>query len=175
MLKFSSKFFLLLTIFFYCLYYLYSPAEWHFIDNVNLLIHEAGHWIFAPFGEFVSALGGSLNQILVPLVFVFYFYSQSDIYSSAIVLFWTGINFVNISIYAGDAVKMQLQLLGGGTGWDTGMHDWNYLLVDLGLLHYTNTLAITIKIFGILCFILAFLLGTKTLFQEFNRVDYEQK
>lgn len=159
----------------YCGYYLQSPDQWHFIDNVNLLIHEAGHWIFAPFGEFTGVLGGSLNQILVPLLFVFYFYKQYDIYSSAVVLFWTGINFINVSVYAGDAVKMQLQLLGGGTGWDTGMHDWNYLLVDTGLLHYTNTVALTIKFFGILCFILAIILSAKTLFQEFNKVDYEQK
>lgn len=119
-----------------------TAAQWHFFDNVNLLMHEAGHWIFSPFGYFMSVFGGSLNQVLMPLIFVLYFWFwQKSKYSASLLLFWVGQSLANISVYAGDAVKMQLPLLGGGNGWETGMHDWNWLLIRLGWLHFTDTVA----------------------------------
>ncbi len=129
----------------YFFYYASSPETWHFIDNFNLLIHEAGHWIFWPFGEFMHVLGGSLNQVLIPILFVIYFYRQNEKYSASLVLFWVAQNLINVSIYAGDAVKMQLPLLGG----DNVIHDWNWLLIYTGQLHHTEGVALTIKAFGI--------------------------
>lgn len=38
------------------------------LDNVNLVFHEAGHVIFALGGEFIGILGGSLMQVLIPVV-----------------------------------------------------------------------------------------------------------
>jgi hypothetical protein len=38
---------------------------WHL---VNLPFHEAGHIIFRPFGRLMTSLGGSMMQVLVPLV-----------------------------------------------------------------------------------------------------------
>jgi len=46
-----------------------SPSFTHFIIyNVNLVFHEAGHVIFIPLGRFMTILGGSLLQVLVPLL-----------------------------------------------------------------------------------------------------------
>ena len=33
----------------------------------NLIFHEAGHILFSPFGRFMTVLGGSLFQVLVPV------------------------------------------------------------------------------------------------------------
>jgi hypothetical protein len=52
---------------------------------------------------------------------------------------------LNVSIYAGDAMKMQLDLLGG----DAVIHDWNYLLSALGILRYTPIIASTIYATGL--------------------------
>lgn len=112
-------------------------GSWHFIDNVNLLIHEAGHVIFRFFGEFLYFLGGSFFQVAFPFVFVLYFYFREDYFSSSILLFWVGQNLINVSVYAGDAVLMQLPLLGG----DGGIHDWNWLLSTTGLLKYTSVIS----------------------------------
>ena len=38
---------------------------WHL---VNLPFHEAGHLIFRPFGRFMTSLGGSLSQLIIPLL-----------------------------------------------------------------------------------------------------------
>jgi hypothetical protein len=54
----------------------FDPNQWHFIGGVNLLIHEAGHVIFMPFGEVISIAGGSLFQLIVPAVFAAYFFRR---------------------------------------------------------------------------------------------------
>src|SRR5437879_11188757 len=40
----------------------------HFMHLINLPFHEAGHLIFSPFGRFMTVLGGSLGQLLMPLI-----------------------------------------------------------------------------------------------------------
>lgn len=121
----------------YFLWAMLHPFEWRLLDGVNLVIHEAGHIFFIPFGEFLTVAGGSLLQVLLPAIFAAYFYYQGKIYSCALVLLWVGESLVNVSVYAGDAVEMRLPLLGG----KDSLHDWNYLLDRLGWLSYTPEVA----------------------------------
>ena len=121
----------------YFLWAVLHPHDWRLIDGVNLIVHEAGHIIFMPFGEFVMIAGGSIFQVLVPLIFALYFYYHGNYYSSALVSLWTGESLLNVSIYAGDAIEMQLPLLGG----NDSIHDWNYLLDHLGWLSSTSLVA----------------------------------
>src|ERR1700755_2634051 len=90
----------------------YDPHRWHFIDGVNLIIHEAGHVVFMPFGEFITVAGGSLFQLIVPAAFALYFYRRGQLFSAALVLFWLGQSLLNVAVYAGDALKVELPLLG---------------------------------------------------------------
>ncbi|HEX8000301.1 MAG TPA: hypothetical protein VF528_18095 [Pyrinomonadaceae bacterium] len=121
----------------YFLWALLHPLDWRLIDNVNLVMHEAGHILFMPFGEFVMIAGGSLFQLIVPVVFAIYFYHQGKHYSCALVLLWVGESLLNVSVYAGDAVSMQLPLLGG----QDSIHDWRYMLEHLGWLSHTAKIA----------------------------------
>jgi hypothetical protein len=114
----------------YFLYYCFSYKDWHFIDNVNLIIHEAGHSVFIFFGQFISLLGGSFLQVTFPLIFVLYFFYRQEYFSASILLFWVGQNLINVSVYVSDSILMQLPLLGG----DSSIHDWNSILETLGLL-----------------------------------------
>lgn len=127
--------------FFWCAY---DPYQWHLIDGVNLLIHEAGHLIFRLLGEFMTIAGGSLFQVIMPALFVGYFCYQRNFYSASLVLFWVGESILNVSVYAADAATLQLPLLGGeGT-----LHDWNYLLTNLNLLSATAQVAGLIRLLG---------------------------
>ena len=128
----------------YFLWCAFDPYQWHLIDGVNLVIHEAGHIIFSPFGEFIMIAGGSLFQVIMPALFVGYFLYQRQYYSAALVLFWVGESILNVSVYAGDAQALQLPLLGG----QDSMHDWNYLLTSLNLLPATNVVAGVIRALG---------------------------
>ena len=127
--------------FFWCAY---DPYQWHLIDGVNLVIHEAGHLIFSPFGEFMMIAGGSLFQVIMPAIFVGYFLYSRKYFSAALVLFWVGESILNVSVYAGDSLALQLPLLGG----QDSVHDWNYLLSSLNLLSATAKIAGAIRLLG---------------------------
>jgi hypothetical protein len=43
------------------------------LGDVDTAIHEFGHYLFMPFGRTMTILGGSLFQVVFPLVFVAYF------------------------------------------------------------------------------------------------------
>lgn len=131
----------------YSIHYLLTPSSWHFIDYVNLIFHEAGHAIFMLCGQFISIAMGSGLQILIPLSIALYFYTTTQKLSAAICLMWTGFNFINVSIYAADAITMNLPLLGG----DSVIHDWNYLLSTLSLLEATPHIAGIFYTLGFLC------------------------
>ena len=134
--------------FFWCAY---DPFQWHLIDGVNLVIHEAGHLIFRPFGEFMMIAGGSLFQVIMPSLFVGYFCYTRKFYSAALVLFWVGESILNVSVYAGDSLDLQLPLLGG----QDSIHDWNYMLGSLNLLPATPKIAGAIRVLGTIAIAIA--------------------
>jgi hypothetical protein len=131
----------------YCFYYLLTIDGWHFLDNVDLIIHEAGHVIFMPFGKFMYIAGGSLLQLIIPALFISYFFFQRQLYSSYILLYWLGINFFNVARYASDAIVMQLPLLGG----DSSGHDWHNLLTMTSGLQHTKGISTFIYALGVIC------------------------
>lgn len=99
-----------------------------FMHNILLVIHEAGHVLFMPFGEFMTILGGSLFQVLLPLIVGATLLVQNrDPVGAALGLWWAGISLMDVAAYIYDAGAPQLMLLTGTTGAD-GPHDWIYLL-----------------------------------------------
>jgi len=132
-----------------------DPMQGSFLDNVDLPIHEFGHLLFRPFGEFLMVAGGSLFQVIFPAVFVGYFIWQRSWYSAAIVLFWVGQSILNVWVYASDAVVMQLVLTSGFSGSEGSFHDWNYLLTATGLLSSTKIVAGIIRLASTLVIITA--------------------
>ena len=143
----------LLSIYF--LWIAYDPMQGSFLDNVDLPIHETGHLLFRPLGEFMMVAGGSLFQVVFPAVFLGYFIWHQKYYSAAVVLFWVGQSILNVFVYAADAVVMQLVLTSGLTGSEGSFHDWNYLLTTTGLIGATKTVAGIIRLFGTLSIIAA--------------------
>ena len=134
----------------YFLWCAYAPENAYFTHLINLPIHEAGHILFRILGEFMGIAGGSLLQILIPIIFFSYFVYYKKPFSAAIVLFWVGNNFLDVYVYANDAVVMQLPLLSGLTGAEGGFHDWNYILTETGLLDKTNLIAKLLRFTGTL-------------------------
>jgi hypothetical protein len=132
-----------------------DPMQGSFLDTVDLPMHETGHLLFRPFGQFMMVAGGSLFQVTMPAIFVGYFVWQRSFYSAAIVLFWVGQSILNVWVYAADAVVMQLVLTSGFTGSEGSFHDWNYLLTATGLISSTKLVAGIIRFVGTLVIISA--------------------
>ena len=115
-----------------------------FLHNVNLAFHEGGHVLFGLFGwRFLQVLGGSLGQILMPLICAAAFLIQNrDAFGASVGLWWAAENFMDIAPYIADARTLDLLLLGGVTGKDVeDYHDWEYLLRTTGWLQHDRVLA----------------------------------
>ncbi len=133
-----------------------GPFRWlHFPD---LAIHETGHLIFMILfgsGSFMHILGGSLTQILFPAAFTIYFFLYAQRYSSAITLFWTAQNFMDVSVYIKDAQARELPL----TVDDPDAHDWYNLLGWMNILQYDQQVGNFVYFIGFLIFIVSIVLG----------------
>jgi hypothetical protein len=111
-----------------------------FLHGPLLVFHEAGHVIFSFFGEFITILGGTLAQLLMPAIMAgALLFRNRDPFGAAIATWLLGVSFLDIAPYVYDALHPQLVLLGGHTG-EEGGHDWVYLLSETGLLQYAHGL-----------------------------------
>ena len=112
-----------------------------FMHLVNLPFHEAGHILFMPFGDFMMSLGGSLLQVLIPMICAWVFlFKQDDQFAASICVWWTGESLLDLSPYIDDARSLQLMLLGGPASEVEG-HDWEAILMALGWLHLDHSIA----------------------------------
>lgn len=70
-----------------------DPKRGWLIQGVNLGVHETGHFVFAPFGEFMTAAGGTLFQLIMPCMFLLYFLRRGDGFAVGVMLWWIAKNF----------------------------------------------------------------------------------
>jgi hypothetical protein len=115
-----------------------DPMHWSWWSGITLGVHEAGHIIFSPFGEFLEVAGGSITQIAAPLVVMWMFRRQRDWYGACVGAVWLSSSLANLATYIGDARAQELPLVGFT---DQPEHDWHYLLYHTGLLKQDTLLA----------------------------------
>ena len=124
-----------------------------FLHLPNLIFHEAGHVIFSPLGRFMSVLGGSLLQCLIPVIAGVAYARQEQPFSAAICGWWAGQNLVDLAPYIADARALRMVLLGGQTGAEVEGHDWEFILTQLGITHLDRGVGMTAFTVGILIMI----------------------
>ena len=138
---------------------------------VNLPFHEAGHIFFRPFGRLLTSLGGTLGQMLMPLICTGVFLLRTrDTFAAAVGLWWVGENFIDIAPYIFDARAGVLPLLGGNTGRSSpyGFHDWEFILTETGLLGYDHAIARLSHVFGSALMMLAIAWGGYILWKTYR-------
>ena len=143
-----------------------------FLHLINLPFHEAGHILFIPFGHFMTILGGTLGQILMPIICLGTFLVKTrDPFGAAVALWWTAESLMDIAPYINDARAMDLMLLGGVTGKETDGHDWNNILTMLDLLEWDHRLAHLTYNLGIFLMVASFLWGGALLLRHYRRLS----
>ena len=149
------------------------PIGTSIMHNINLVFHEAGHVLFRPFGWFVTILGGTLGQLLMPLVVMLSFIlSNRDNFAASLGLWWLGQSCMDIAPYIDDALEQKLVLLGGHTGADApGNHYWNNILGDLNRLEKCHDYAAMTDTTGTLLMIVAFVWGGYILYLQFRNIS----
>jgi len=136
------------------LFWIYALADsdgFLLLDYVNLPFHEFGHIFFGFFGDTLGVWGGTLMQLIIPLIVFVSFARRGDTLGMVFAVFWFGENFLNIGVYVGDAKDMILPLVGGGE------HDWNIILSRLRLVDHCRGIAVMLKIIGWLIMIASIL------------------
>lgn len=146
-----------------------------FLHLVNLPFHEAGHLIFAPLGRFMSVLGGSLIQMLIPAVCAGTLLLQTrDPFGAGCCMWWFGENLLDLAPYIADARVLQLVLLGGRTGAEVEGHDWEYIFQSLGWLHFDRTLGLVAHRLGVLVMIAGLVWADVVLVAQWQSTTFEE-
>ncbi len=112
------------------------------LDHANLLFHEAGHPIVGLFSTRLEPYGGTIGQLVFPVVLTVSFWRTGQAPGVAAASIWFFENWLNIGRYLADARAMELPLVGGGD------HDWNTILSRWGLLRHDLQIAAGIKVFA---------------------------
>jgi hypothetical protein len=174
---FGGRVVLYLLLLYYFLKYLFTSMEMAygvmpFMHLVNLPFHEAGHIIFSPFGRLMMYLGGTLGQLLIPLVCtVALLLTYGQNFGAAASFWWFGQNFLDIAPYINDARTLNLILLGGVTGKETDAHDWENILRTLSWMKHDHLLAKLAYNAGLLLMILALAWAGFLLYRQFRNLD----
>ena len=118
------------------LYFVLTRKDYSLLDAADLFVHELGHLVFAFMGEPLRMAGGTLLQIIVPVLLTAGFLKGAYRPGVQFSLFWLGQNFLNISVYAQDARRQMLPLVGG----PHARHDWNWMLGQMGILDWDQAI-----------------------------------
>lgn len=127
--------------------------------GLNLALHEIGHAIFGWFGEFIGIFGGSLFQCLCPAVAFAVFRRQGDRFALSFCFAWLGTNLYDVATYIADARAMDLPLVSPFAG-DEIIHDWNWLLSELGWLAHDQGIAGFTRFLGAVSFLVFLVWGS---------------
>lgn len=126
--------------------------------GLTLGVHELGHLLFSPFGQWLMVAGGSLTQVAAPVAAAAVLARQGDLFGIAVTGTWEAYSLANLSAYIGDARAQALQLVSVSDS-DEIIHDWNYLLDHAHLLTWDTRLAGLVRFFGALVLLASLALG----------------
>ena len=135
-----------------------------------ILFHEAGHVIFMPFGEALRIAGGTLGQLLMPVICAVALHRRGDNFGAAICLAWMGMSLMDASVYAYDAADPLLPLIGGGTGSDS-FHDFVFLFERYGQLGHERGWAMAMKALGAIAVYAALAWAAVVLFLQSEHLE----
>jgi hypothetical protein len=109
-----------------------EQGDWTLFSGIIFGAHEFGHLFFALGGEWLGVAGGSIMQLLVPIGALALVWKSRDWFGVAVVGLFLATSFAELSWYVADARTEMLDLVSFSP--EGGIHDWNYLLGEAGLL-----------------------------------------
>ena len=171
--KNSKRVIFLLFVFFLILISKYAPYEgavetntfmgkiftlYFFIFNQTLgIVHEGGHGIcyLLHCPQFMTALNGTVFQLLFPLGIAYYFRKKEQYFSSYIAHFFVGFSLLYTAWYISTSNQgLHVSAANSFLGVD-GYHDFYYILNAMGLLDYYAGIAAFTKFISYLIMIVS--------------------
>lgn len=130
---------------------------WTVFSGLTLVVHEGGHILFSPFGEFLEVAGGSITQVAAPLISAYVFLRQREYFGISVALAWLSMSLTNLATYIGDARDQILPLVSMGNG--DPIHDWHLLLARHAMLGDDKSIARFTNFLSVLSLVAAVALG----------------
>jgi hypothetical protein len=127
---------------FLLLVFMSEPGFVFLLDHANLLFHEAGHPAVGLFCSRLTVYGGTLGQLVFPVVLAVSFWRKREALSFAASVIWFFENWLNIARYMADARAQVLPLVGGGE------HDWTNIFSRWGVLTHDTQIATVVRTVG---------------------------
>jgi hypothetical protein len=146
-----------------------DPDYQSLFRGLNFGVHEFGHLLWSPFGEFMTIAGGSITQLLVPFAAgALLLWQQRDWFAVSVCGCWLAGSLAELSRYIGDARALELNLVTmGEAGADSDVtgHDWQYLLMKTHLLQRDTAIAHGCRVIATLLLIASVLLALRLFYQ----------
>jgi len=117
-----------------------EPGFVFVLDHANLPFREAGHPIVGLVSTRLEPYGGTMGQLVFPVVLLVGFWRKGHALGVAVSGVWFFENWLNIARYVADARLMELPLVGGGD------HDWNTILSRWSLLQSDRQIATALRL-----------------------------
>lgn len=123
-------------------HFLTADAWVFLLDSANLALHEAGHPIVGLFSSRLTVYGGTIFQLLFPILFAHHFWRERQTAGWAASLLWLAENLMNVGRYMKDARARELPLVGGD-------HDWTEIFSRWGVLAHDVRIGNSMKLLGL--------------------------
>jgi len=110
-------------------------------------VHELGHLVFALFGsDVVTALGGSIAQVLLPIGAAALMAQRKDRFGVAVCGCLLAYSMAQVGVYIADARAESLDLVSFSS--ESQVHDWNFILERWRMLRDDVAIGHTVKAVG---------------------------
>jgi hypothetical protein len=130
---------------FYAVFLVYAATDtsgFLILDHANLMFHEAGHALFSWAGYYTHILGGTIGQLLLPMICALAFVRRGETAGAAFCAFWFFENLLYVAAYMADARRSALPLVGSDES------DWTILFTHWGVLGDDRTIASIVRGLG---------------------------
>jgi len=119
------------------------------VNGANMIVHESGHGVcyLLSCPQFMTSLNGTLFQLLLPMIFIFYYYKRANPLAVGLGVLWLAQNLVYVAWYMSYAQtpnKYPFFLGGAAT------HDFWYMFSQLGILEYDGLIAGVVRAVALL-------------------------
>ena len=130
----------------------FSAQHWvPLLDSANLALHEAGHPMVGVFSDRLMVYGGTIFQMLFPILVIVHFKRERDAVGAAAGGVWLGQNLLNIARYMADAREQILPLVGGGEhDWTEIFTRWGVLSRDVRIAGFTRWLGYALMLYAVI-------------------------
>lgn len=127
-------------------------------------VHEASHLVTMFFPQIISALAGSVGEILFTVLIVAVAIKQKSYFAAVFGLLWVALAFNSVGRYISDAQEQLIPLVGPSS---VVIHDWNYILSEWGLLAMDDAIGSSVRMIGNVIGVVGLLWGILLVYKQY--------